>query len=198
MVIKLNKESAHITPPAITIFALNPATQAGWRNGQKWTSNGILSKSCANRNPEQCVNEETYDRTEFMEDAFLGYAGSSRSSLMNNSLWTEDLSYMDLGRSFTANFNWAGSICNQSQDQLSLFLNKTLLYNIYIHDPDYFLVNYNPVGLPSLYLTINPTKSFNFYETMVMTEHHEMNLPSDPCVEDTSYNFQASIHPSTH
>ena len=84
----------------------------------------------------------------------------------------------------------------------------------------FFLINYNPLGLPSILKSINPNQSFNHYQVaskirivlssiilyllyltmiyifcnpqkLMVTSHNKLNLDTEPCLEDEEYNFQA-------
>ena len=59
---------------------------------------------------------------------------------------------------------------NDSIDQLYVLLDTSLMYNIFLHDPTYFIVNENPAGVPNLMLKLNPNISENFYYRISLTE----------------------------
>ena len=62
-------------------------------------------------------------------------------------------------------------------------------FAVFVHDPNYFVFNINPLGIPNL-------AKINFAPAVFalqMTKHHKINLPSQPCEEDTGYNFTVSF-----
>ena len=54
-------------------------------------------------------------------------------------------------------------------------------------------MNINLIGLPSIYKRLNPNLTSSHYYQFSLTEHEELNLPTDPCNEDRSYIYQACI-----
>ena len=77
------------------------------------------------------------------------------------------------------------------KDQLFLELYRNNgKYEIFVHEPRFFTLNYNPVDLPTLSRSVVVDKSENHLYLMIMVEVEELNLPQDPCNEDEKYNFQ--------
>ena len=142
-----------------------------------------------------CIEEKTFRRTDVFKDVILGFT-AKKSVLNKENLFTED---------FTT--DWDGIFYaidvqkrigpDDSTDQFYILLNKSLIYNIFIHDPNYFIVNENPAGLPSIMLKFNPNNSGgNYYYRISLTEVEELDLPEDPCNADPDYNFQACVKQS--
>ena len=75
-------------------------------------------------------------------------------------------------------------------------LNHTLAYRLFIHDPKYFLINYNSLEFPIIYLKLKKKPTPNRYYKLKLTEVEELDLPEDPCNTDPDYNFQACIKES--
>ena len=63
-------------------------------------------------------------------------------------------------------------------------------YDIFVHEPRFFTLNYIPVALPTLSRSVVVNKSESHYYPMIMAEVEELNLPQDPCNKDEKYNFQ--------
>ena len=80
----------------------------------------------------------------------------------------------------------------QDYTLIHLFLNITLTFIVFVHDPKYFVYTYNPQAIPMTTWIIPKLKTF-ISLSLEETEHIELNLPEDPCEEDHSYNFQACI-----
>ena len=78
------------------------------------------------------------------------------------------------------------------KEQLFIELSCNHNFEIFVHDPRFFTLNYIPVAFPALQRTllVNTTES-HFY-AMVMTEVDELDLAQDPCNQDKEYNFQVS------
>ena len=78
-------------------------------------------------------------------------------------------------------------------DEIFFHLNRSMLYAFYIHGPDFFIQNYNPLAMPNNYGKLFPFKDCNGYFTLALTERHELNTPVDPCQESLSYSFSACV-----
>ena len=138
-----------------------------------------------------CIEEKTFRQWDIFKDVVLGFT-AKKSVLNKENLFTED---------FTT--DWDGMFYaidvqkrigpDDSTDQFYIILDKSLIYNIFIHDPDHFIVNENPAGLPSIMLKLNPNSSGNYYYRISLTEVEELDLPEDPCNGDPGYNFQACV-----
>ena len=94
---------------------------------------------------------------------------------------------------FTINFgNRVGPNFMEEQIFIELHINNN--YDIFVHDPKFFTLNYIPTALPSLSRTIFLNKTVNHYYKMVMTEVEELDLTDDPCEKDEEYNFQVKAY----
>ena len=79
------------------------------------------------------------------------------------------------------------------KDQLFLELYHNNNFEVFVHDPRFFTLNYIPVALPMLHCAASVNTTESHYYTMIATEVEELNLPQDPCNEDETYNFQVFI-----
>ena len=75
---------------------------------------------------------------------------------------------------------------------LEIFYNNN--FDLFVHDPRFFTLNYIPVAFPALQRTLVVNKSESHFYTMVMTEVYELDLTQDPCDEDEKYDFQVDHH----
>ena len=75
---------------------------------------------------------------------------------------------------------------------IHLFLNTNLTFIVFVHDPAYFVYTYNPPAIPMTTWIMPKVKTF-LSLSLVETEHQELNVPDDPCEENTDYNFQACV-----
>ena len=66
-------------------------------------------------------------------------------------------------------------------------------FELYVHDPKFFAMNWIPLTIPALREFILVNKTVNHWYPIVMAEVKELNLPQDPCVDDEEYNFQVDI-----
>ena len=81
---------------------------------------------------------------------------------------------------------------SQGNTHIHLFLNINLTFIVFVLDPDFFLYTYNPQAIPMTTWIVPKTKTFHSL-SLVETVHEELNVPDDPCEEDTEYNFSACV-----
>ena len=115
-----------------------------------------------------CIEENTFRQSEIFKDIVLGFTAQK-------SLWNQENLIKE---DFTT--DWDGIFYvidikkrigpNDSIDQLYVLLDTSLMYNIFLHDPTYFIVNENPAGVPNLMLKLNPNISENYYYRISLTE----------------------------
>ena len=84
---------------------------------------------------------------------------------------------------------------NTGKNQLFISLFHTN-YKIWIHDPNFFIINNNPSSIPFLMKLEEPSKTSSHYYRLFLTEVEELDLPEDPCNPDPSYSFQACVRRS--
>ena len=125
-----------------------------------------------------------------INNVFLGWAGLSLLQEREN-LIEEGLAPTINSRTKYFTINVGGRIgpdYRKEQLFVELFYNNS--YEVFIHDPRFFILNYIPVALPTLFRVFVVDKTESHFYPMIMTEVEELNLPQDPCNEDEKYNFQ--------
>ena len=65
---------------------------------------------------------------------------------------------------------------------------------IYIHDPDFFVINDNPMALPKIRIKVM-AKSFQ-YHRIFLVEHSLLNHPKIPCEPRRDYSFRGCVRNS--
>ena len=163
------KETGGIPAPTISIAAWNPQTKNGWK-GNTSMRYDLIGAYCRDeaRPVVDCIEENTFRQSEIFKDVVLGFTAQK-------SLWNQENLIKE---DFTT--DWDGIFYvidmkkrigpNDSIDQLYVLLDTSLMYNIFLHDPTYFIVNENPAGVPNLMLKLNPNISDNFYYRISLTE----------------------------
>ena len=127
-----------------------------------------------------------------ISDVFLGWAAKKTSLLGREDLIVEGLSPVLSRRAkyFTINVgDRIGPDYSKEQLFIELYRNNAQ-YDIFVHDPRFFTLNYIPVAFPALSRAIMVNKSESHFYPMVLAEVEELNLPQDPCNEEEKYNFQ--------
>ena len=140
----------------------------------------------------KCISQKTFDQADDNKAVKIGF--DKQEPLMDPSLWTEDFTTVWTGRSYTLNI--PRKIEPEYKDELFIKFEPKLLHDIFIHDKNYFIMNMNLIGLPSIYKRLNPNTTASHYYQFSLTEHEELNLPKDPCNEDKEYIFQACVKQS--
>ena len=79
----------------------------------------------------------------------------------------------------------------KEQSFVELYRNHS--YEVFIHDPRFFTLNWIPVAFPTLQKAAVPKKHPSHFYVMILTEVEELNLPQDPCYEDKKYYFQVFL-----
>ena len=191
MVISSRKDTGGIQGPAITLSARNPHTKIGWRNNIRGYN--IIESTCKNFTAiEECITKNTFNQSDVFKDVLLGV--KTKKSILTQNLWSEDFTVTWAGRTYTLDIpHRIGP--NDKVDQLFITFDYEHIKRIYIHDPNFFIQNSNPIGLPSsIYVAqIDPNKSANHYHRLALTEVQELNLAEDPCEESQHYSFQVSM-----
>ena len=69
-------------------------------------------------------------------------------------------------------------------------LNPDLEYNLFIHDPNFFVLSHNPgLGLNKLFLNMKQS----IFAKLTVVEHHNLNVPNKRCNPQTGYSFTGNI-----
>ena len=195
IVIKTRENTKGIQAPSISIASINKATGFGWENITQQTKyENTLVHQCKNYSSvEACLASETYQWHQFINDTLLGF--KNKLSLLNNKdVWVPDFTYASYGRLFTFHPNLR--IGPQPwKEQIIISLSKGYNYEIFVHEPNFFILNTNDFALPSKRVRV-ASNNFKFYYKISAIQHIEKNVPGDPCIEDEHYSFTACVKES--
>ena len=186
-----------IEAPAITFVASNG--WIGWKTADESMEDPFdMVAHCQRLNTtdmESCISRDTFQLADFLRAARLGFYDEEHSFLSesSSSFWTEDITVHYLGRHFT--LQPSQKITRNSSDTPSFFLDASFSYSVFIHDENFFLINYNPMGLPSRVWTIKgeSRKGGSSFHQITLTKHKRLNLDQRSCEEDPSYNFNTCV-----
>ena len=108
--------------------------------------------------------------------------------------WTETISQFTYGRCQTLK-NYAKLGNGQELNGLHIRLNPEHRYTFYLHDPDFFFLNLNPIAIPCVRNTISLNgKRLGFlFQRLTATEHRLKNRADFRCNEDRNYKFSDCI-----
>ena len=129
-------------------------------------------------------------RSELVYHVDLGLV--SQEPVATSGLWLEDFSHAWLGRCYTMRLNRKLGP-DYRTDELFLHLNPALNYYTFVHDPDYFIINSNPVALPVNRKIVSPNTSSSHYYHLSLTQQHQLSVARDPCEPAEDYSFLACV-----
>ena len=169
----------------------------GWRiKHEKSKYWDVIRHQCegyGENNTSRCVLDSTYELEDLLEDIWIEnprVPANRRPSIKNERFWISDFTLTWPGRCYTVNITK-----RKGYNQIHLFLNSSMAFKIFVHDPKYFLYSQNPQAIP-LTTWIIPKQTRFFSLSVVETENQELNVPNDPCDDDIEYNFSACIKKS--
>ena len=101
------------------------------------------------------MREKAWQREDIVTNASKGY-DSFEEALVETRYWTQQF----------LNGYWACQTfildekigTDANKDEIFFHLNRSMLYAYYIHAPEYFIQNYNPLALPNNYGKLFPAK----------------------------------------
>ena len=190
-----------IPPPSITFCPLTPTIPlaTGWKNSTGDFHHVLQSECGLNKSSDQilnCVNKKTYSLNEALLDAKVGMYGIK--SLMNSSYWTTYLTVLGFGNCFMLKYE-DNFTTDWETNTINLSFNKDLMYDIFFHDPKFFMITanlkINPAARFRKAFLPNVTKQFDVYP-IVVTEHRRINRAEAPCVEDKDYKLESCVEKS--
>ena len=184
------KEAGGVLAPAITLCARN-SISGPWK--EEGGLEAALERCSRVENVFKCMKANAWRREDVVTKAVKGY-NNLEKSLDEQKYWSQQF----------LNGFWACQTfvldekigTNANKDEIFLHLNKSMLYAYYIHGPDYFLQNYNPLAFPNNYGKLFPSKDCNSYFTLALTERRELNTKEDPCETRDGFSFVSCIEES--
>ena len=195
MIVKSRRQTGGIEGPTITVVPKHNTTKTGWRHETEELDSfaDVMYKKCKDfeefKTLQNCIENKTFDWKTTVRDIHIGI-DEFKVSLMNENLWTEDLTVGFEGRYYTLTI--PRKITTEwRQDQIYLDLNPNMIYDVYIHETNYFIINSHSFGLPLCHKEITPDPRGRYFE-LILTEHDVLNLPENPCEVDKNYNFQVN------
>ena len=143
---------------------------------------------------EECIEKNTVNQSEVIHDVFLGQTPETRVSLLRRKGSLVEGFIPVTTRAKYVTINVVDRITpDYKRHQLILELFFGYDYEVFIHDPKFFIVNWIPVAFPFFYQSINVNKTIKHFFSMVMVDVEELDLSDDPCNTDEDYNFQVRV-----
>ena len=120
---------------------------------------------CAGANTSQgfqdCVEQETFN------NSAKAQRGVGFQRFVDPSLWTWDVTAAIDGRCFTLNFDEPLTI-DLSVDSLVFNLEEDMVYYLFIHQPDFFILTYNPLTMPTVDMLISFNETGRSYLALIL------------------------------
>ena len=144
---------------------------------------------------EKCIEERSLSVSDLLKGIWLGY-GRRLPLNVTKDILTEESTHLWSGRFFTLNLPLTIGP-DDDKDQVYFFLaNITLQYQLFIHDPKFFIFSDNLVGIPMEVRSFNTRSSVSHYQRMNLIEMNELDVPTDPCDTNPGFNFHACVKKS--
>ena len=132
MVVETAKDTNGIPFPAITLAAVDQITE----------------DTCYPKNAsiENCIEENTLKWSDIIKSSYLDF-GRRKEINLTQEFVSEDFISVWGGRYYTLSLPIR--IGPNEEQQFFLGLNSNFTCTVFVHDPKYFLYNFNPIGLPT-------------------------------------------------
>ena len=122
--------------------------------------------------------------------------------ITDTSVWQTDVSAVFLGKCHT--LKYPDKVSSNLETNIMWFtFEPGLTYDVFIHDPKYYLATLNPAAYPHIRLKRKPTlpinESRNFDLLYVReTKHVKLNRAEYPCQEGEEYDFRQCVKRSVY
>ena len=178
MVVETEKDMGGIPIPAITIAVPDQLEE------------DVFDR--CNMSLDKCIMARTPNASNLIESVQLGYERRMFINLTKEML-TEDFSQIWAGRYFTLNLPISIGP-DDDEDQLFIVLYPQFIYQILVHDPEFFIFTDNPTAIPQMNKYFDAQNTYSHYYRLVLTEMHELDIhQSDPCNPNYDYNFSECV-----
>ena len=141
----------------------------------------------------ECLETNALNISNILTKILLGFEKRETLILGENEIFG-DLAGSWAGRIFTLRLPLKIGP-NDEETQFFLFLAPAFV-NVMLHDPNFFIFNDNPYGLPTVTTVFDAATMFSHYHRIALSEIQELDLTSDPCNNDQSYNFNSCVRRS--
>ena len=183
MVLETSKDTDGIPLPAITLLFAYDAPE-----NQKYRSCYHLNVSI-----QDCLKTNTHNVSDILKKIVLGFQKKETLVLDENEM-IGDLAASRSGRIFTLKLPLKIGP-NDGETQFFLFLEPKFV-TVMLHDSNFFILNDNPKGLPTVTTVFDAATMFSHYHRIALTEIEELDVPTDPCNNDQNYNFNSCVRRS--
>lgn len=182
MVVETLKKTDGIPSPAITISVTNQ----------------INDHTCfvRNKSVEECLVKSCLKQSDIIKNVKIG-SKLQKEVKLTPKIIREDFTSDWPGIYFTLNLP-INIGTNIGSNMILIGINRDLSYLLFIHDPEYFLLNDNPTVIPGAIRGIdtNEAEPHSWRFRLEVTEVKKLNRPASPCNDDLSYSFLSCVRKS--
>ena len=146
LTIESRKETQGVPAPAITFCARNPKT-GPWREPGGLESS--LERCRSSKDVFACMEGQAWPR----EDVVTRAEDARKQNMSTNNFWKSQFL-----KGYWSCHTFLLDHKIGPNDEIFFHLNRSMLYAFYIHGPDYFIQNYNPLAMPNNYGKLFPAK----------------------------------------
>ena len=146
---------------------------------------------------ETCIENNSPNSSDLLKGVMKGFPsfGSVPINLTKEML-TEDSTEHNSGRHYVLNLPL--TVGPEDRDPVYLLLSKDIKfpYQIFLHDPKFFIFSDNPIAFPMETRFVKAKSSDSHFYRLNLIQMNELNVPSDPCNTDPDFNFWACVKES--
>ena len=146
LTIDSRKETQGVPAPAITFCARNPKT-GPWREPGGLESS--LERCRSSKDVFACMEGQAWPR----EDVVTRAEDAKKQNMSTNNFWKSQFL-----KGYWSCHTFLLDHKIGPNDEIFFHLNRSMLYAFYIHGPDYFIQNYNPLAMPNNYGKLFPAQ----------------------------------------
>ena len=183
MVVEQTKFTFGIPAPAITVTVADQIN--------------FDYESCTDLNVsliDTCIDANSKNWSQILKGVILGY-GRKKSLNLTKDLVREDFIQL-YGKYFSLHLTFNIGP-DDLRDQMYILLSPGFVYQILIHDPDFFIYNESPATIPMIMKYVDTRTVKSYFYRLDLTEMNELDHPSDPCNSSPDFNFKQCIKDST-
>ena len=184
---KSSKSLDKVPSPAITLTT-------DWKIGVDYNGTGKATSTCLQK----------YSKVNDVWDCFKNNSfGLGEIIEKENQVgeWKLDLTetWSSVYKTREGSFNWSSNPKESSYEITFHSNNPSISYSmsdtlsVILHDPNYFMINRNPLTIPDLKRPAGFYPPYHYLVYVQVTEVKMLNLPQSPCEESTTYSFTKCI-----
>ena len=146
---------------------------------------------------ERCITNNSLNSSDLLKGVLLGINDKVSLNLTDD-LLTEDSTLQWNGRYYTLTLPLLTITPDNEEHFVHLLLTRqiNLYYQIFVHDPKFFIFSDNPIAFPMEHRLFNTGSSSSSLYRLNLIQMNELDVPSDPCNTDPGFDFRACVKKS--